>query len=63
MRLGSKIIEHNECLKSFVCIRVKHEDSYVHELRELTARLCAQPPDEQEGTVDSEASGDSEITS
>ena len=42
---------------------MKHEDSYVHELRELTARLRAQLLDEQEGTVDSEASSDSEITS
>jgi len=63
MRLGSKTIEHNECLKSFVRIRVKHEDGYIHELRELTARLCAQPLDEREGTVDSEVSGNSEIIS
>ena len=42
---------------------MKHEDGYVHKLRELTARLHAQLLDEQEGMVDSKASSNSEITS
>jgi len=57
MSLGSQTIENNECLKSFHRIWVRRDGRYINELRALTTRITAQPPEdvdiqEQDGTVD-----------
>ena len=44
MRLGSDKIEMNECLKSFIRIWMKQDDSYITELRRLTNHTTIQAP-------------------
>ena len=44
MRLGSDKIEMNECLKSFIRIRMKQDDNYITELRRLTDSITPQAP-------------------
>ena len=48
MRLGSKRIENNECLKSFIRIRMKQDDEYIEELRKLTSRITRVVPSDVE---------------
>ena len=58
MRLGSKAIEHNECLKLFQRIRVKWDKEHLEELRALTSSITMQVPDdvqERESTEDFES--------
>ena len=52
MRLGSKAIEHNECLKSFRRIRVERDGSYIEELRALTERILARGTPDTQGEVE-----------
>ena len=44
MRLGSERIENNECLNSFIQIRMKQDDEYIEELRKLTSRITGVVP-------------------
>ena len=44
MRLGSERIENNECLKSFIRIRMKQDDEFIKELRKLTSRITGVVP-------------------
>jgi hypothetical protein len=56
MRLGSKVIEQTECLKSFTRIRVKRDNNYIEECRALTASINDAQPDDtevEEGDTDS----------
>ena len=48
MRLGSERIENNECLKSFIRIRMKQDDEYIEELRKLTSRITGVVPSDVE---------------
>jgi hAT family C-terminal dimerisation region len=59
MRLGSKVIEQTECLKSFTRIRVKRDKAYIEECRALTASINDAQPDDievEEGDTDSNLS-------
>ena len=48
MRLGSERIENNECLKSFIRIRMKQDDEFIEELRKLTSRITGVVPSDVE---------------
>ena len=52
MRLGSERIENNECLKSFIRIRMKQDDEYIEELRKLTSRITGVVPSDVEMVED-----------
>ena len=52
MRLGSERIENNECLKSFIRIRMKQDDEYIEELRKLTSRITRVVPSDVEMVED-----------
>lgn len=64
MRLGSRVIEHTECLKSFQRIRVQRDGNYIEELRALTARISAGGlTDVQEGDTEIHSESDGSIDS
>ena len=52
MRLGSERIENNECLKSFIRIRMKQDDEYIEELCKLTSRITGVVPSDVEMVED-----------
>ena len=52
MRLGSKRIKNNECLKSFIWIWMKQDDEFIKELRKLTSRITGVVPSDVEMVED-----------